>query len=175
MTWAVLLTRALLIPVGALSGALVGAGVGSEAALPDPALGAGSSPGYILFAAALGAVPGGVLGCLIGALCTVLLFFGELVPGVRSRRPRRAAVVIWGVGVWSIATLGVLATLLLVSGAVPITYQAPPAEAAAARWGQPIALSAIAAALLAVGVAVERIVVLRFGALEGRIVGPLMP
>ncbi|WP_378148154.1 hypothetical protein ACFJGV_07995 [Cnuibacter sp. UC19_7] len=175
MTWPILLTRALLIPVGALSGALVGAATGADAALPDPSLSAGSSPGYVLFAAALGAVPGGVLGCLIGGLCTALLFFGELVPGVRSRRPRQAAVVAWGVGVWAIATLGVLGVMLLVSGAVPITYQAPPAEAAAAQWGQPLALSAVAAVLLAVGIAAERIVVLRFGARERWIPGPLMP
>ncbi|MCS5495769.1 hypothetical protein NY547_00765 [Cnuibacter physcomitrellae] len=161
MTWAVLLTRALLIPLGALSGALVGAAVGGQAALPDPALGAGSSPGYVLLAVSFGAVPGGVLGAVIGGLTTGLLFAGELVAGVRSRHPVRAAVLAWGGGVWLVGCLAVAGVLALTTGVAPITSAAPPTEALIAQWSQPLALTAVAAGLLALGIGVERVVVLR--------------
>ena len=169
MTRSVLLARALLIPVGALSGALVGAVTGALAALPDPSLQAGSSLGFVVFASALGAAPGGAIGLFAGFFCAALLLAGDHLPGFgvaagRGGRGRGGGggVIGWGALAWLLTTAAVTATMVAIATVgVPIEYQASSEEALVATLAQPLVLSATGSLLVAMGVVVERMVLLR--------------
>lgn len=159
MLSATMLTRVLLTPAGAVSGALVGAFVGVAIALPDP-----SSLAFGLVVASLGAAPGAMLGALAGLAASALLLAGDHLPWFRrglGRSGVSAGAVVWGGIVW-LLTSSAVAGLLIGSALDPVTrYEGTPEEQLAATLAQPIALSVTAAVLLAVGVGVERAVVIR--------------
>jgi hypothetical protein len=170
VTSALTLTRALLIPAGALSGALVGAVTGALAALPDASLQSGTTPGFVLLAAALGVAAGGALGAVAGALLLGILLLGAGLLGAQPPRGAGAVRVLWGVVAWLVASAAVGGVLLAAPASGLVRYDADPAAGGAASavrsdvgslLAQPLCLAVIASVLLAAGVALERAVLLR--------------